>query len=75
MKVVATATAAEIANAIAQQVLKRPEYFGKHVAAVEMIHDPARTDASRFKIEVVMFDTEKGARDYLQPFVPEKEAA
>lgn len=74
MKIVATATVAEISNAIAAEVLKRPDLHGKFLASVEAIDDPSEKDPTRrFRIECVFFDTQEGARQYLAP--PKKEPA
>lgn len=65
MKTVLSVNGNEINAAILAMISMRPSQKGKFVAAVHLIADPEATRPElQFRANVVLFDTEKAAREY-----------
>lgn len=67
IKNVVVISAEELKDAALHLMAQRPAFYGKHTASVEFVFDPSGPVPSRrIRIEVVLFDTEVGARRYLE---------
>ena len=65
MKQTVIVTGPELQLGVASEVLSRPQFRGKHVAAIHLIADPDEsTPELRIRAQVILFDTEKVAREY-----------
>lgn len=59
-------TAEELKDAALYLLSTKPQFFGKHVSTVEFVFDVTDVNpARRIRCEVVMFDTDEGAKRYL----------
>lgn len=66
MKNIVIITAEELKDAALFLMAQKPQFFGKHTSTVEFVYDgndpvPSR----RIRIEVTLFDSEFGAKRYL----------
>lgn len=65
MKRTVVLTASDLCGAGIEALMRRPQFRGKHVAAYELLHELDNpSDDLKVRCEVVLFDTEKAARDY-----------
>lgn len=68
MKQTVIVTGPELQQAVATMVGLRPQFRGKHIAAVHLIADPDEPKAElKIRAQVVLFDTAKSAEEYGQP--------
>lgn len=72
MKIVAVVKKDELAQAALRVVLNKPQFRGKFPAALEFLFD---SESGNLTAEVVLFETEKAAREYAVPMVAKGEAA
>lgn len=67
MKHLVVITAEELKDAALHLMLSKSQFWGKHVSAVEFVWDPSDpVESRRIRCEVVLFDTEQGAKRYLE---------
>jgi hypothetical protein len=67
MKNTVILSAEDLKNAALHLLLSKPQFHGKHCAAVEFIFDKSDPEPMRqIRIECVLFDTAKGAARYLE---------
>lgn len=67
IKNVVVISAEELKEAALHLMAQKPAFYGKHTATVEFVFDAADPiPARRIRIEVVLFDSEGGARRYIE---------
>jgi hypothetical protein len=71
MKIIATVEKEELSQAVLRAVLNKPQFRGRFPAALEFLYD---SENRELRAEVVMFQTEKAAREYAESLQTEKAA-
>lgn len=64
MKEVIVVSGPEVQEAVLKMLGNRRTLAGKFVGAVHLVSDPEADPALRIRANVVLFDTEKAAREY-----------